>query len=160
MEPCIASVQTEAMDESDAQLGELVATKEVLSWLENLIQYSASNGKALIGEKLLPMFRSKLDEAEAFAKKAAETNIASVQTEAKGRAFQSFLDRGTSSGMDDIVRAPKRIGTVRKKPVRNNAPIVRTHKGDWICNTCKFSVFAKRKKCPQCGTRPAVVAHD
>ena len=69
------------------------------------------------------------------------------------------VERDKFSGKDDIVRAPKRIGTVQNKPVRNNAPIVRTPKGDWVCNKCKFSVFAKRKKCPQCGTRPAVVAH-
>ena len=62
------------------------------------------------------------------------------------------VERDKFSGKDHIVRAPKRIGTVRNKPVRNNPPIVRTLKGDWVCNKCKFSVFAKRKKCPQCDT--------
>ena len=57
------------------------------------------------------------------------------------------MERDKFSGKDDIVRAPKRIGTVRNKPVRNNAPIVRTTKGDWICNKCKFSkVVCARKE--------------
>ena len=37
-------------------------------------------------EKLLPRLRVKVEEAEAFAKNAVETNIALVQTEAKGAA--------------------------------------------------------------------------
>ena len=81
-----------------------------------------------------------------------KTDAALQRADAKIRAIHSFLDRDKFSGMDDIVRAPERIGTVRNKPVRNNAPIVRTPKGDWICNKCKFSVFAKRKKYRQCDT--------
>ena len=40
-------------------------------------------------EKILPLLRAKkekMEEAEAFAKNAVETNIALVQTEAKGAA--------------------------------------------------------------------------
>ena len=80
---CIASVQTEAMGQSDAQSGELVATKEVLSWLENLFHVASSKGMVLSCEKVLPLLRSKMEEAEAFAENAVETSIASVQTEAK-----------------------------------------------------------------------------
>ena len=78
METCIASVQTVAMGQSDAQLGELVATKEVLSWLENLVHVGSSKGMVLSCEKLLPRLRVKVEEAEAFAKNAVETSISSV----------------------------------------------------------------------------------
>ena len=48
VETCIASVQTDAMGQSDAHMGELAAAKEVLSWLENILHVGSLKGIHLL----------------------------------------------------------------------------------------------------------------
>ena len=74
------------MGQPDAQMGELAAVKNVLTWLDNFLQVGSLKGAHISCEKFWPRFRFKVEEAEAIAKNAVETSIASVQTEAKGAA--------------------------------------------------------------------------
>ena len=167
VETCIASVQTEAMGQPDAQMGEIekklldtMATRDDSVQTEVMgrpgtqtVEFATQteNGENLELKGHVSTFHHD-DEVGTLKRDLEKYELRNVRMRDTLKACLREKDWAIRQSHNHISLLEAYSSYFGSLPDDYDGKTVRSGKENWPCHKCKFSVFARKAKCPQCGT--------